>query len=93
MNRNKAIILTSVFLLAIVTGVIISDFLKQDTYCKDIEEQISSQQNFTGTVACYPPGVIEVNLSESVENETQLRCVCRKVNDGVVELFPITVSK
>lgn len=93
MNRNRILILATVFVLAIISGITVSNFMNSDTYCQNIEDQIRSQQNFTGSVACYPPGVVDVNLSDEVRNETELRCVCRKVNDGVVELFPITMSK
>ncbi|MFB6241379.1 MAG: hypothetical protein ABEJ36_01080 [Candidatus Nanosalina sp.] len=65
----------------------------EDTYCQRIEQDIQANQTFNGSVACYPPGVLKVNLSEKVEQNTELRCVCRKSHRGDIQYFPITVTQ
>jgi hypothetical protein len=63
------------------------------TYCEGIEKQVRANQTFNGTVDCFEPGVIPVNISEEVENSTELRCVCRHSFNGQVRLLPISESK
>lgn len=60
--------------------------------CKDIEQQFENNESFTGTMSCYPPGVIDVNLSEDVRQNSDLGCVCRGVWGGDTHIFPISFS-
>ena len=57
--------------------------------CEKVQDEIRAGQNFTGTVSCYPPGAIEADIPDRVENQTELKCVCRKINDNHIQLFPI----
>ena len=34
-------------------------------------------------------GVVEVNISDQLEDKAELQCVCRKINNGNIQLFPI----
>lgn len=82
------------FILIAVIGVSIglsASYLVQgdSSNCKNIEKQIKEQQKFNGSLTCYPPGVLDVNISDKVEERANLDCVCRKVNNGNVHLFPI----
>lgn len=60
-------------------------------YCDQVEQDIRSNQSFNGTVACYPPGVLNVDLNESgdVANKTELKCVCRRSFNGKEQIFAI----
>jgi len=89
MNRIEIIILIA--LLGIGIGVAASylNYDSQPTKCEEIEQQAKEQQQFNGTLACYPPGVIDVNISEDVEERAELDCVCRKEYNGSVQIFPI----
>lgn len=88
--KQEELLLTLVA-LGLVIGLTASYILESSSgECSRIEDNIRQGQNFTGTIACYPPGVVDVNISEEIQNQTDLKCVCRKVNDGNVQLFPIT---
>lgn len=79
----------------LMTGVLASDMTesKDSSECEELEEEIKSSQSFEGSLACYPPGVIDTNISEGIENRTELKCVCRKINNGNTQIFPITVAR
>ncbi len=89
MNRKEVIILIALVGLGI--GVVASylNYDSQPTKCEQIEQQAKEQQQFNGTLTCYPPGVIDVNISEDVEERAELDCVCRKEFNGSVQIFPI----
>jgi hypothetical protein len=55
-------------------GVSASAMMQQDSsYCSSIEEDIRQNRSFNGSVACYPPGVLDANVSDRVEENTELR--------------------
>lgn len=89
MKRRDIILLIAALGLAIGVAVSYLNYDSQPTKCEEIEQQVKEQQQFNGTLACYPPGVIEVNISEEVEERAELDCVCRKEYNGTVQLFPI----
>lgn len=60
--------------------------------CKDIEQKFENNESFTGTMSCYPPGVIDVDVSKEVEQNSELGCVCRGVWGGEIHVFPISFS-
>lgn len=77
-------------LIGLSIGFSASYLTQEDpSQCKDIEQQIKAEQKFNGSLSCYPPGVIDVNISDQVEESATLDCVCRKVNNGNIQLFPI----
>ncbi len=91
---KKEAFIVSMAIAGLLTGLVASQALESEpSRCQQIEEEIRSGQNFTGSVACYPPGSMDVNISEEIENRTELECVCRKVNNGDIQLFPITVAR
>lgn len=78
----------------LVIGLVAAQSMESEPgKCQQIEDEIRQGQNFSGSLACYPPGTIDVNLSEDIENRTELECVCRKINNGNVQIFPITVAR
>lgn len=62
------------------------------SYCDKIESQVMEERNISGTLACFQPGIVQVNLSEEVENNSELKCVCRHSYNGFVQMIPISVS-
>ncbi|MFT4892363.1 MAG: hypothetical protein ACI8Z7_000135 [Candidatus Nanohaloarchaea archaeon] len=93
-NRYGLIVLIGV--LGLVVGLGASVLLQsqggESTYCNSIQQQIKANQSFTGSVACYPPGEMEVNVSDKVDENTELRCVCRIVDESGISIFPVAVS-
>lgn len=64
------------------------------SYCNSIQQQIKANQSFNGSAACYPPGVIDVNVSDKVDENTDLRCVCRIIDSsGNIQILPVAVSR
>lgn len=61
-------------------------------YCENIESEVIQKRNFSGNLACFPPDIVRVNLSEEVENNSELRCVCRHEYRGVEQIIPISFS-
>lgn len=89
LESRQFFVLAAIFGLSIgLTASYMMEY-KSTSKCKKIEDQIRAQQKFNGSLTCYPPGVIEVNISDQVEEQANLDCVCRKVNNGDVHLFPI----
>lgn len=88
-----------VFLVAVLglsMGLTVSQSIeppqKEESYCNSIESQVMEEENISGTLACFEPGLVQVNLSEKVKNNSELRCVCRQEFQGVEQLIPISVS-
>lgn len=89
MKRTEFLAIIAVLGLSIGLS---ASYIVQDqssSKCKKIEQQIKERQRFNGSLTCYPPGVLEVNISDRVEDKANLDCVCRKINDGNIQLFPI----
>jgi len=63
-----------------------------ETYCNSIESQVMEERNISGTLACFEPELVQVNLSEKVENNSELRCVCRQEYGDLEQIIPISVS-
>lgn len=96
MERGKMIIATAA--VAGLTIGLIGSFAIADSsgssYCDSIQQQIKANQSFNGSAACYPPGVIDVNISDKVDENTDLRCVCRIIDSsGNTQILPVAVSR
>lgn len=95
MDRKRKII--SFILLAVLgisVGFAVSTHMSQDqqSYCESIESQVMQEKNISGTLACFEPGIIQVNQSDKIENNSELRCVCRHEYRGFEQLIPISIS-
>lgn len=62
------------------------------SYCDQVESDVKENQSLNGTLACFEPGLIEVNLSDKVEENSELKCVCRHEYRGTEQLIPISIS-
>jgi hypothetical protein len=92
---SKDVLLALIALTGILTGLVFSGVFLSDSgssYCNSVEQQIKANQTFNGSVACYPPGVMDVNLSDRVSENTDHRCTCRIIDDSGVRIFPIAES-
>lgn len=91
-SKNNVLLLLGA--LGLVTGMAVSSIAGEDrgTYCQDIQNEIKENQSFQGSVACYPPGAINVNLSQKVEDNSELKCVCRMIDDSDTGIFPVVRS-
>lgn len=91
MNRRNLLILIAIVGMSV--GFIASyfDYSSESipTKCEEIEQKAKQQQSFNGSLTCHPPGAIDVNISEQVEEKANLDCVCRKEYNGTVQIFPI----
>jgi len=93
--------LKSLIVLAVIFGMVIgfasSDVLTEKTestqsYCNQVESDVKENKSLNGTLACFEPGLIEVNLSDKVEENSELKCICRHEYRGVEQLIPISIS-
>lgn len=91
---SKNNVLVAIGVLGLVIGVVASSVPGEDTsaYCQSIEQELKQNQSFQGSVACYPPGAINVNLSQKVEDNSELKCVCRMIDDSDTGIFPVVRS-
>lgn len=88
MNDTHFLVLVAVAGLA--AGLLAFQFTTGSSYCTEIEQGIQQNKSFNGSVACYPPGVLNVNVSDEVDDRTEIRCVCRKTLNGVDQYITIT---
>ncbi len=75
----------------IVLGFVLATLSEpQEGECKKIGDEIRKNQSFPGSVACYPPGVLDANVTPL--NGTELKCVCRRSYRDSVQYFVIRVA-
>lgn len=92
-TKMTVVILASI--LGLLVGVVtanVTDQKKSQSYCNSIESQVIQDKNISGTLACFEPGLVQVNLSEKVEKNSELRCVCRQEYEDIEQIIPISVS-
>lgn len=95
--RSNVVALLGVVSAGLAAGVLLSvqstpvDGVSGE--CEALEQEIRANQSFNGSLQCYPPGVIDVNLSEEIDERTELQCVCRNVYRGEERIFPVTRSQ
>jgi hypothetical protein len=90
MNRKK-LLLTIAIVSGLLIGVSASPKVGEDreSKCEKVEEAMIEASNFSGAVACFPPGVLDVDLNDVVENKTTTECVCRRSFEGTVKYSSI----
>lgn len=89
--EKKILVFAAAVLLGLSVGAISSATLDKDTksQCERAEDAIKNQSDLSGAIACFEPGVVDVNLTEEVEEGAELECVCRRSNNGNVEFWAI----
>lgn len=94
MKMKKEHIYVALGILGIMSGLFLSGFLQQSeaTYCESIEQKLHQNRSFNGSIGCYPPGVLDANVSERVRENAELKCVCRIIDRSGIRLFPVAVS-
>lgn len=88
----KYYLLLLLAIAGLLTGFVAGSLSKGESHCTDIEDEVRQQQNFSGSFACYRPGTFDADLSEKVDNSTDLKCVCRIIDDSGSRLYPVAVS-
>ncbi|WP_414837995.1 hypothetical protein ACK3SF_01185 [Candidatus Nanosalina sp. VS9-1] len=98
MSRGKKTAFAAiVFILGLSAGLTFSYMSHEDerqarNYCMDVEQGLQDQMD-QGFVNCMLPGKLQANLSEEVEERSNLRCVCRRKIGENVEVIQITTAK
>lgn len=87
------VILAAAILGLAVGAVASSAFDTPQSECDRTEESIRQQANISGAIACFEPGVIDINRSERVEEGSELQCVCRQSINGSVRIFAINRAR
>lgn len=91
-DRNK--LFAAAGIAGIILGALLAGAVQQNdtTYCQQIEQDIRENRSFNGSIGCYPPGVLDANVSDRVEENADLKCVCRIIDRTGIRLFPVAVS-
>mgnify|MGYP006302689249 CR=1 FL=1 len=97
MERKIKSVITFIIVLGLVIGFASSNVLIEksggsQSYCDRVESDVKENKSLNGTLACFEPGLIEVNLSDKVEENSELKCVCRHEYRGVEQILPISIS-
>ena len=86
---------TKLIIIAVAAGLLVgvlgSSMMTEDkiSSCEKAERAIKNQSNLDGAIACFPPGAIDINQSDRVEQGTELECVCRRSHEGKVQFWNI----
>jgi hypothetical protein len=95
--RSSVVAVFGVVSAGLVVGVLLSvQSTPPDNVpgeCEALEQEIRANQSFNGSLQCYPPGVIDVNLSGEIYERTEIQCMCRNVYRGEERVFPVTRSR
>jgi len=88
-------LLIAAVVIGLVSGMSISIYYSEDSAskCEKTEKAIKNQSNVTGAVACFPPGVIDLNQTDRVQQGSNLECVCRRSFEGAVQLWAINKAR
>lgn len=82
-------------ILGITAGYALSTTMEDQeelSYCKGLEEDLIQEYNTTA-MNCHEPGwVVLAAENQDIENQTNMRCVCTRIQDGQLTIFPIRVA-
>lgn len=92
---RKPAIAVIALVLGITAGYAVSTTMQpeqQVSYCQGLEQDLVQEYNTTA-INCHEPGwVILAAENQEVENQTDMRCVCTRIQDGSLTIFPIRVA-
>ena len=96
LNTKKIIFTAIALILGLSTGLTVSyvshaDDREARNYCMDVEQGIQNSMD-EGFVNCVTPGKLDANISEEVEEGSDLKCVCRRKVGEAVEVLQITTA-
>lgn len=96
MNKKFITFTGIALILGLSTGLALSYMSHEDdrearNYCMEVEQGIQNSMD-EGFVNCVTPGKIDANLSEDVEEGSNLKCTCRKKIGNAVEVLQITTA-
>lgn len=90
---NARVFIASMIALGLLTGLVTANIMVEDEReCRTMEDDIRAEQNFDGTVSCSPPGSEDIDISEELEDRTEMKCLCRMTYHDSTRLWPIVTS-
>jgi len=89
MKNAKYIIFIAFAVAGLGTGLLVAAETQNESQCDQIEQEVIERERLEGTFACFEPGTTDVGLPDSVANASELQCVCRHSQDGIVQYVPI----
>lgn len=91
-NYKTVLILTALLGFSLGSSMFILTY-QESSYCESLDDQIKQEKDFNGSVACYNPDSLKANITERVENNSELQCVCRVIQvDGSIQILPVASS-
>jgi len=87
---NRKFLILAV-LLGLAVGVFASLSYSDNSIskCERTEKAIKNQGNVSGAVACFQPGVIDLNQTDRVQEGSELECVCRRSFENSIQFWAI----
>lgn len=95
LQKRTALVMAAVFTGAVLGATaahqITKDEVDERKYCQTVEEGIQSNMS-QGFINCYPPGILNVNISREVEENSDIKCTCRRKIGSSVQTITFTAS-
>jgi hypothetical protein len=95
-SANKIVVLGLTLILGTAVGYALSVVMQpsQDKpYCQSLEEDLQNEHNTT-SINCHEPGWVALSSeSTEIENQTDMRCTCTRVENGDLTIFPIRAAE
>lgn len=96
MNHLKTALIIVSMILGVSVGLSASYMIfeeqRQDrNYCIDVEQGIDEQME-DGFVNCVTPDKLEANISDEVKDSSNVNCICRRFNNGVIQQIQIATA-
>lgn len=93
---HKILIAFLAVLLGLTAGYGLSETMQSDeeiSYCQGLESNLVQKYNTTA-INCHEPGWVALSAeNEEVENQTNMKCACTRIQDGRLTIFPIRVAE
>jgi hypothetical protein len=90
--KPRNLLLIAAILSGLFAGAAVSEMNSSVGKCEQWERDAIQKENISGSLACFPPGVIAANQSEEVKEGSELECVCRRSLNGSLEVWAISRS-
>lgn len=76
-------------ILGLMAGLVAADEAQQ-SYCKDIEQQVIDRDRLNGTLACFDPATTDMDIGEDAQAE--LKCTCVISANGNLQFINVGTS-
>lgn len=95
LQKRMSLVLVAVVAGAVLGGAAAQQLTKDEVderrYCQTVEQGIQSNMS-QGFINCYPPGILDVNISQQVEQNSDVKCTCRRKIGQSVQTITFTTS-